>query len=203
MSARLIISLLFAATTASVAGAQAPPGSLRLGPGDAVRLLVLDEPALAGEHAILEDGTALLPLIGLIRVAGIDFAEVVETVRAAYAAELIEPVVILQPLVRVRVLGEVRAPGLYLVDPTQSLHDVLALAGGTGPGAAGDAVVLLRDGQRLEFDLHDEARPPAGALRPGDEIVVPRRSWLSENLAVLVGAGTSVLAAAVTALLVR
>jgi polysaccharide export outer membrane protein len=191
--------------TAAAGGAAeasaAPAAAYRLRAGDAVRLLVRDEPELGGEYAVLEDGTVPLPLIGLVQVGGMAFGEVVERVRAAYAAELVDAMVVLQPLIRVRVLGEVRVPGLYLVDATFGLRDVLAQAGGAGPSAAPDRVVLMRGGAAVTYEL--ESAAAQHVLQPGDEIVVPRRGWVRENMPILVGAGTSVLAAALTALLVR
>jgi hypothetical protein len=44
---------------------------------------------------------------------------------------------------------------------------------------------------------------PVVGVQPGDQLVVGRRSWFAENTNVLVGAGTSVLIAAITTLLVR
>jgi hypothetical protein len=40
-------------------------------------------------------------------------------------------------------------------------------------------------------------------LRSGDQLVVGRRTWLSENLPIFIGAAASVAAAAVTSLIVR
>ena len=40
-------------------------------------------------------------------------------------------------------------------------------------------------------------------LRSGDRIVVGGRSWLSENLPFVMGAGASVMAAVLTAVIVR
>ena len=183
-------------------GAAGVAARYRLRAGDAVRLLVRDEPSLAGDYPVLEDGTVLLPLVGLVQVVGAEFGDVVGRVRAAYAAHLVNATVVVQPLIRVRVLGEVKLPGLYLVDATFGLRDVLAQAGGAAPGAAPGRVRLVRGGEERTIEL-EAAEPVAVVLQPGDEIVVPRRSWLRENMPVLVGAGTSVLAAALTALLVR
>ena len=178
-----------------------PADGYRLRAGDAVRLMVHDEPELAGEYAVLEDGSVLLPLIGLVSVAGAEFRDVVRRIRSAYAAELVEATIVVQPLIRVRVLGEVRSPGLYLVDATFGMRDVVARAGGLSPAAAPDRIVLVRAGSTATYQA-GEAEPVL-LLQPGDEIVVPRRGWVRENLPILVGAGASVLAAALTALLVR
>jgi polysaccharide biosynthesis/export protein len=184
-------------------GVISPVSQFRLRAGDALRMAVHNEPGLTGEYPVLEDGTVLLPLVGLVHVAGTEFGDVVRRVRAAYAAELLNATLVLQPLVRVRVLGEVRLPGLYLVDATYGMRDVVAEAGGTTPSAVPNRVLLVREGRAQSFHLE---RGPAGeqpVVKPGDEIIVPRRSWVRENLPILVGAGTSVVAAALTAWLVR
>lgn len=184
-------------------GLISPAAQFRLRAGDAVRLMVRDEPELTGEYPVLEDGTVLLPLIGLTQIAGAEFGEVVRRVRAAYAAELLNATIVLQPLIRVRVLGEVRLPGLYLVDATYGLRDVLAEAGGTSPAAVPNRVLLVREGTTQSFHLERGSAGEQPVVQPGDEIIVPRRSWMRENLPILVGAGTSVVAAALTAWLVR
>lgn len=208
----LLVAAPLASQEASSAGGGAVDGSVsaaeaaagyRLRAGDAIRLLIQDEPLLAGEYPVLEDGTVLLPLVGVVRVTDVPFEEVAGRVRTAYDGELVNLAVVVQALVRVRVLGEVRVPGLYLVDATFDLEDVLARAGGLLPSAAARRVQLWRDGRMQRYDVRNGIGAPSGFIRPGDEIVVPRRSWLGESIPMLVGAGASVLAAALTAWIVR
>jgi polysaccharide export outer membrane protein len=189
------------------AGSQAQSGGeaseFRLRSGDAIRLLVRDEPELTGEYPVLEDGTVLLPLIGLVPVAGVAFEEVESRVRSGYARELVAREVVVQPLLRVQVTGEVRQPGLYLVDATYALGDVVARAGGLTPSANARKVQLRREGRTERHDLGPRGSGVAVPLRPADAVFVPRQGWVGTNAPVLIGAATSVLAAAVTALLVR
>jgi polysaccharide biosynthesis/export protein ExoF len=118
--------LLLAAASDLFGQALAAPDELRLRAGDAVRIQVKDEPAFSGEFPVNEDGTILLPMVGLLQAAGRPFAELTAELRSVYARELIEPVVVITPLVRIAVLGEVRVPGVFPVDPTHTLADVLA-----------------------------------------------------------------------------
>ena len=177
--------------------------SFQLRPGDAIRLAVKDEPDLSADYPVLSDGTVLLPLVGVVRVAGTDFGVVEQQVRAAFAREMTDPVLVLMPVVRVAVLGEVRVPGLYLLDGTFDVTEALARAGGLTPSGSMERIALLRDGRSER--LRQEANLPVPMVRvlPGDQLIVGRRSWFAENSTVLVGAGTSVLVAALTALLVR
>jgi polysaccharide export outer membrane protein len=181
-------------------GASAP---LELRPGDAVRVEIRDEPDLAGDFQIDESGRVLLPLIGLVSVAGRDFTRVRGEVEGAYVRELSHSEVRVTPLLRVAVIGEVRLPGLYPVDPTYALGDVLALAGGLGPDAAQDGIELVREGRTIAEVRVDDPSALGLALRSGDQVVVARRSWVSANTSALVGAGASLVVAIVTTLLLR
>ena len=201
---RLFTALVLAGLSlAGAAAAQAPSGELELRPGDAVRLAVEDEPQLTGDFSVVEPGRVLLPEVGLVPVAGRPFSEVEREVRRAYGRVLVDRAVVVVPLVRIAVLGEVRQPGLYPVDPTQSIADVLALAGGTTPAADARRHTLGRDGSPGHVRLTPGQPTLASGLRSGDRIVVGQRGWLRQNLSVVVGASASVLAAAVTSLILR
>src|SRR5262245_60945105 len=128
---------LLLCTTAS---AQTPENRLR--PGDGVRIEVKYEPDLSKEYVIGADGQLFLPTIGKIKAADRPFSELHEDLMRAFATELADPVVRITPLVRISVLGEVRAPGLFLIDPTFTVMDVLARAGGLLPTANPHRIVI-------------------------------------------------------------
>lgn len=197
----------------------------QLRPGDAVRVQIGDEQSLIGPlptsrerltilqpeqlqtsgrlFTVTEEGVALFPLIGAVRVAGRPFTEVRREIEEAYQAKLVGTAVLVTPVVRIAVLGEVRQPGLLPVDPTFTVADVLAAAGGITPLGNPSRITLSGDRGSIRFSLTDNGEVLAQPLRPGDQIVVPRRGWVRENLNVLIGAGASVLAAAVTTLLLQ
>src|SRR5690606_20703485 len=104
---------------------------------------------------------------------------------------------------RIAVLGEVMRPGLFPVDATHTLGDVLATVGGFTPFADRDEITLERDGVRMRIPYKPGEPGLHQPLRSGDRILVARRSWFSENLAIFVGAAASVAAAAITTLIVR
>ncbi len=185
------------------AQAAAALDDLRLRPGDGLRIAVRDEPSLTGEFPVTQAGDALLPEIGIVHVAGRPFADVETEIRAKYARLLVDPQVVIVPLARVAVLGEVRRPGLFPVDPTQTIADVLASAGGLTPTGNPGKIMLLRDGDERRIRLDPDEPALGRALHSGDQILVAQRSWMRENMPVLVGAAASVLAAAVTTLIVR
>ncbi len=198
-TALICLSLL---TLADVATAQSS-AEIRLRPGDQIRLAIRDEPELAGEYPIVESGAVLLPEIGFVTVGAREFGEVEREIQQRYARILVDPEIQVVPLIRVAVLGEVRQPGLFAVDPTQNLADVLALAGGLTPSGDPNGVSLVREGREIRSRLSADSPTMAERFHSGDRIVVGRRGWAKENLPTLVGAGASIVVAAVTALLLR
>lgn len=201
----LVAAAALAAAAAGALEAQGsqPSDALVLRPGDAIRLQVKDEPALSGEFPVNEDGRTLFPLVGLVEVAGRPFAAVREDLRAGYARDLLDPVVVATPLVRLAVLGEVRAPGVFPIDPTMTLGDVLASVGGLAPRGDEGKISLVREGEVIAARIEPGAPLLAMPLRSGDQIVVGRQGWAREHMAVFVGAAASVAAAAVTSLIIR
>jgi polysaccharide export outer membrane protein len=145
----------------------------------------------------------LLPLVGTLAVAGRDFDEVRREVDARYAKELQHRSVRVTPLVRIAVLGEVRAPGLFPVDPSMRLGDVLALAGGLGPEANRDRIELVRDGGVIAVVSEPNVASLDRRLESGDQVVVARRGWIHSNAPTLIGGATSLVVAVLTTLLLR
>jgi polysaccharide export outer membrane protein len=82
---------------------------------------------------------------------------------------------------RVGVQGEVRKPGLYYVDATMTLRDVLALAGGVSENGNANDIVIVREGRQLPVGQWRRGGPMSADLRSGDQVVVATRSWLSRN----------------------
>jgi polysaccharide biosynthesis/export protein len=183
--------------------ARAQTSEQRLRPGDGVRIEVKNEPDLSREYIIGADGQLLLPMLGTIKAADRPFTELHEELTRAFSAELADPVLRITPLVRVSVLGEVRAPGLFMIDPTFTVTDVLARAGGLLPTANPHRIVIRRPTGSVvaEFNLNS---PPLGMpLGSGDQILVARRSWVSEHMGIMLSAAGSVAVALITSVIIR
>jgi protein involved in polysaccharide export with SLBB domain len=165
--------------------------------------MIKNEPAMSGDFPVAADGTVMLPIIGIAQATDKSVAMLRSELEARYTRELAEPEVQLTPLVRVSVLGEVRNPGLFLVDPTHVVRDVIAMAGGLSPSAKRNRVRITRGGTETVAEYEAGAAALESGLRSGDEIFVDRRSWLGDNLGIFIGAAASVAAAAVTSLIVR
>lgn len=166
----------------------------RLQPGDAIRLSFSREPALNGQFSIDETGSVVLPLLGSRPVTDRTAPEVKQDLVKAYEAQTRNQSVQVVYLRRVRVLGEVRSPGLYHVDPTMTFEDALALAGGAAQDGDLKNVTLVRNGEEVVEGL-DVSRSVVAGLQSGDQIYVPKTRWLSRYGAVVIGATISALGA--------
>ena len=148
-------------------------------PGDVFRITVLRNPELSGEVAVGEDGTLQHPVYREVTAAGRTRPQLAALVRAVLLRYETNPQYVIEPLVRVSILGEVRTPGLLSVPTTTTLAQVVAMAGGPTERSRGRAV-LMRDGRRVQVSLRD---PSVGeAARPvqsRDQIVVERGKGIS------------------------
>lgn len=172
-----------------------PPGPVGLKPGDAIRVRIWQEPDLTGEFLVNRSGTVVFPLLGEREVAGHSAEEVEARLMAEYRTYLENPSVEVTALRRIAILGEVRTPSLYMVDPTVSLTQALALAGGITPTGNRNDIRLVRDGQVLVQSLDPNRAVGAMPIESGDEIYVGQRSWASRNLNVVIGTATSLTVA--------
>lgn len=168
----------------------AVPSTLR--PGDVIRLKIWREPDYSGDFPIDETGTAVFPRIGPTQVGALTVDSLKQTLTAQYAAFLRNPSIEVTALRRVNVLGAVKNPGLYQVDPTMTVADALALAGGVAGDGRSDRVEVVRDGARLSTDIGMRTRLADTPIRSGDQLYVPQRGWLSRNVGV-VAAGISAI----------
>jgi protein involved in polysaccharide export with SLBB domain len=159
-----------------------------LHPGDIVRLRIWREPDLSGDFAVDEGGIVVFPKIGRLTVLGESPVWLKDTLVASYQVYLRNPSIDVILLRRVNVLGAVRNPGLYPVDPTMMLADVIAAAGGATPQGKSDEVQLLRGGKTVTANLTGGTRIADLQIRSGDQLFVPERSWVSRNSGVVAAA---------------
>lgn len=167
-----------------------------LRPGDVIRLRIWREPDLTGEFAIDEGGVVVLPKIGAVAAADHTPADIERVVREEYAKYLRNPSIEIVLLRRINILGAVRAPGLYPVDPTMTVRDALALAGGVLSQGQQDRVEIFRGENRLVSAVHRETRVADLGLRSGDQLYVPERAWVSRNAGVIAGVASTLLSVA-------
>ena len=154
--------------------------------GDVIRLAVWREPAYTGDFPVSARGTATLPRVGEWEVVGEAPSELRRRLTEVYSRNLRDPVISLEVLRRVRILGEVAQPGVRHLDATMSVADAVAMAGGRTPLARRGEVILRRGDQVLRSDVQAEVLLAELPIQSGDELFVPQRGWLDRNAPVLI-----------------
>ncbi len=145
-------------------------------PGDVLRVTVWRKPELSGDFAVAADGTLRHPLYREVEVAGVPAAMVAERLRVYLTRYEVAPQLVVEPLLRVAVVGEVRQPNLYTLSPETTIIEAIALAGGLSERGRMDRVHLRRGGR--EWLLNLDAAHAGLVDRPvesGDRITVEAR----------------------------
>ena len=170
--------------------AAATSGDYRLGAGDAIRVIVFQNPDLTLETRVSESGAISYPLLGSVPIGGLSVsaAERLLEERLKEGKFVKLPQVNIQILQvkgnQISVLGHVTRPGRYPLETFNTrLLDMVATAGGIVPATGSDVVVLsgVRDGRpfRKEIDTFSMLSDPSAdigneVLLPGDTIYVPK-----------------------------
>ena len=170
-------------------------------PGDVLDIHVWGQDAFSGKFQVDVDGMIQYPVVGDVNTRNLTIAQIRDTLRAGLSQIFTTPFVTVTPLFRIAVLGDVFRPGLYTADPTMTVVDVVAMAGGANPSGNMSKIRVLRGGKATEV------RFDAGALggrslaeigvRSGDEIVVPRKSFTREDLGIVLAAAQVALSVAI------
>ena len=152
-----------------------------LRPGDAVELRLYRDSTVTGRFQVDENGVAVFPILGTREVAGLTPDSLRGLLRAGYGEYYSNPVLDVTVLRRISILGSVKKPGLYPVDPTVSLSEALAMAGGMTPNADRGDIRLLRSGRVLREELDQGTLLGTTPIRSGDRIFVGQKSWFARN----------------------
>ena len=187
-----VAPLAFAALAAC--GRSTPPAStaplradsvLSLRPGDVIKIQVWQHEELSGEFPVDENGNLLYPIVGELDVRTLSVQDLRLRIRTELGRLLTQPYVAVVPLFRVAVLGEVNKPGLYSVDPTLTVYDLVALAGGSTRAANDRELRLVRSGELYPLPLNATAIARSTlrelGVRSGDQLLVPRRTFTRED----------------------
>jgi protein involved in polysaccharide export with SLBB domain len=127
-------------------------------------------------------GPALvLPSIGEIPLRGVLRSELEDQV-TRYVSRLVrDPEVHARALMRLSVQGEVAKPGYYSVLPESPLADLVTAAGGYTTNAKLDQLKIQRgdvtilEKERLRLLMAQGTTLDAAGIRPGDELIVPKK----------------------------
>jgi protein involved in polysaccharide export with SLBB domain len=114
---------------------QTPQGDtvMRFQSGDALKIITYpnSDSFPNGIRIIDNDGYCDLPIVGFTKVTSMTPQQLEKILLEKYAAYLPRLNLVVRPLYRVSLLGGFYKPGLYLVDPRESMWNVIERAGGT------------------------------------------------------------------------
>ena len=172
-------------TPLASADSAARAGTAQLRPGDVVKLHVWREPEFSRDYEVDGTGRIDLPKLGKLEVANLSADSLKQLLERRYARYIRDASVEVSLRRRISVLGSVRNPGIFQVDPYVTVAEALALAGGTTPEARTDHVDLLRGSQRMSTRISTRTRLADSQVQSGDQLYVPDRGWLNRNMALV------------------
>jgi polysaccharide export outer membrane protein len=161
------------------------PSELHIGPGDLVEISVFGAPDFNRQVRVDSSGNVSLPLIGEVRLAGLNTSEGERLVEK----KLVDGGYFNDPHVSifekeyqtqgVSILGEVQKPGIYPMLGPHKLLDVISTAGGTTAKAGNEITISHRDQTQPSLTLtvagksSDSTNNNPNVL-PGDTVVVQK-----------------------------
>jgi polysaccharide biosynthesis/export protein len=119
----------------------------KIGANDVLRITVVGYDELRAETRVSEDGRISFPMIGEVPVIGKSNFEVEHDIASMLAKGgfIIDPQVTVTVIEfksqQVSVLGQINKPGRYILEPSTTLVDIIAMAGGINN--LGDPKVIL------------------------------------------------------------
>lgn len=149
--------------------------------GDRVMVVVEGEEALSDTFTVQPGPVLVMPVVGEIPLRGVLRTEAEQHIRQVLARQLRNPVVHVQPLIRIPVLGQVGNPGFYLLSPDALVTDAVMRAGGPTQNAELTKIKIERGdrelwkGETLQEAIVQGRTLDQLSLQTGDRIVVPEK----------------------------
>ncbi|MGD8306067.1 MAG: SLBB domain-containing protein [Ignavibacteria bacterium] len=164
-----------------------------LNPGDGVRITFLDiQDEISGDYVIGPAGYLNLPFVGIISTHNKDFSSIRSQIEFRYDSLYRNPIMTVDYLLRINVLGEVRNPGFYYVTESEKFTELLALAGGTTASAELESIYIIRGNEEIDMDVNSIIKEggsvSAFGLMSGDQIFVPRTWWSDRGITIVISA---------------
>lgn len=169
-------------------------GRYQVGPGDVLDIAVFEVEELSKTAAVGAAGRISLPMLGDVPVAGMTTREIETDLEQRYAVKYLNDPQISVSVKEFRsqpvsVIGAVAKPGVYQLQGSRRLIEVLAMAGGFAPEVGSVITVSRRAegaGETADFLTaslpeslaNDRAKEPALTAGSGPEIEVSVRELL-------------------------
>ena len=165
--------------------AEAASGDYVLHAGDTIEVSVWKEVDLQRQVIIRPDGKFSLPLAGELQAEGRTPTEIRVEIESRLKVYIPEPVVTVTVQEvggnRVYVIGQVKKPGTFVMNPRLNVVQALSLAEGTTPFAKLDDIIVIRSSGDAQRVLHFRYSQIASGkeleqnvfLESGDVVLVP------------------------------
>ena len=127
---------------------------------DKIRVILFGSKQSSFDLLVALDGSILFPEIGRISVKGLTYAELKEKltnlINESYVGVSIDVSLSELSGKKISIIGAVKSPGSYLVNPFTSFSSALAYSGGPEDYASLRNIKILRSsGEEIEYDLYD------------------------------------------------
>lgn len=172
-------------TSPEIVEKRPPNVTYTVDPPDAIRVEFMDEPTLTREVVLRSDGSVTLPLVYDVNVAGLTTEQIrqkLETLYAKYYKEvhILVTVTAFQSK-HVYVYGEVPRQGIQPYTGSQTVAQIIGVAGGVTTRAATGRVKVIRGDPKnpeiykvdLDSILHEGAALEQVSLAENDVVYVP------------------------------
>lgn len=134
---------------------------------------------LNGEYTIDSQGYVFIPVIGQVRVVGHNTDTLAKALKEKFSPFFQDPVIIVEPLIRVSMQGAFNRPGTYLVKPDASLWELVDLAGGPSDNSNLKKMWVERSGRVVNNSLLGSFEKGYSlqeiGIQSGDQILAPER----------------------------
>lgn len=166
-----LLPVLAFALPASLPAQEIAASDPGLQPGDVVEIMVWQREELSGEFTVAQDGSLVHPLYRQVQVTGLPSGQVEDRLRSFLSQFEANPQVVVRPMYKVAVAGQVFRPDIYTVQPGTTVSQLVTLAGGVTETAKTDDAQLTRGTRITEIDLREltTVRMP---VQSGDQILV-------------------------------
>ncbi|MFQ5601665.1 MAG: polysaccharide biosynthesis/export family protein [bacterium] len=134
---------------------------------------------LNGNYPIDSRGYVFFPLLGDVKVVGYNTTTLAEILVEKYSPYFQDPVIIVEPLIRVTMLGAFRRPGTYLIPPNATLWQLVDLAGGPDDDSNLKKLWVERGGKIVKKNILSGFEKGYTlqelGIFSGDQVLVPAR----------------------------
>ena len=181
----ITITIMISLGDATAQDEDRPATSYKILPGDVLLVSVWKEPDLQLELLVRPDGAISFPLAGEIWTHNRSVADIQGELTTRLAMYMTQPVVTVSIKEvlgnKIYVIGQVNAPGTFIVNPQVDVLQALSMAGGTTPFADLNNIRILRRNNSQQSAFSFNYKEVVGGrnleqnvmLNSGDVVVVP------------------------------